>query len=160
MASNIKVAHNVSSDGAIITGFRYVDAPTVTLGSEGGSDNPTPTTTRIIAVHAYSTIVGDIAISGSKQITNKTAKGNALRYRVGATDSNDAYIGDMGVAAWYCKSFYFWCSSYGPNNYSVCRLTCLTIAILKQTSLTLLRMMGLSFLTKFLSLFRRLSFVW
>ena len=45
MASNIKVAHNVSSDGAIITGFRYVDAPTVTLGSEGGSDNPTPTTT-------------------------------------------------------------------------------------------------------------------
>ena len=98
MASNIKVSHNVSSDGAIITGFRYVDAPTVTLGSEGGSDNPTPTTTRIIAVHAYSTIVGDIAISGSKQITIKTAKGNAIRYRVGATDSNDAYIGDMGVA--------------------------------------------------------------
>ena len=98
MASNIKVAQNVSSDGAIITGFRYVDTPTVTLGSEGGSDNPTPTTTRIIAVHAYSTIVGDIAISGSKQITNKTAKGNAIRYRMGATDSNDVYIGDMGVA--------------------------------------------------------------
>ena len=35
MASNIKVAHNVSSDGAIITGFRFVDAPTVTLGGEG-----------------------------------------------------------------------------------------------------------------------------
>ena len=98
MASNIKVAQNVSSDGAIITGFRYVDTPTVTLGSEGGSDNPTTTTTRIIAVHAYSTIVGDIAISGSKQITNKTAKGNAIRYRTGATDANDVYIGDMGVA--------------------------------------------------------------
>ena len=98
MASNIKVAHNVSSDGAIITGFRYVDAPTVTLGSEGGSDNPTPTTTRIIAVHAYSTIVGDIAISGSKQITNKTAKGNALRYRVGATDSNDAVHGIVSLS--------------------------------------------------------------
>ena len=100
MASNIKVAHNVSSDGAIITGFRYVDAPTVTLGSDGGSDNPPPTNTHIIAVPAYSTIVGDIAISGSKQITNKTAKGTAIRYRVGALDSNDMYIGDMGVGVY------------------------------------------------------------
>ena len=33
----------------------------------------------------------------TKQITNKTAKGNAIHYRVGATDSNDMYIGDMGV---------------------------------------------------------------
>ena len=98
MSTNVKVAHNVSSDGAIITGFRYVDTPAVTLGSEGASDSPTPTTNRILAIHAYSTIVGDIAISGSKQITNKTAKGNAIRYRVGATDSNDIYIGDMGVA--------------------------------------------------------------
>ena len=97
MSTNVKVAHNVSSDGAIITGFRYVDTPAVTLGSEGGGDIPTPTTNRILAIHAYSTIVGDIAISGSKQITNKTAKGNAIRYRVGATDSNDIYIGDMGV---------------------------------------------------------------
>ena len=97
MSTNVKVAHNVSSDGAIITGFRYVDTPAVTLGSEGGGDSPTPTTNRILAIHAYSTIAGDIAISGSKQITNKTAKGNAIRYRVGASVTNDIYIGDMGV---------------------------------------------------------------
>ena len=97
MASNIKVAHNVSSDGAIITGFRFVDAPAVTLGGEGNGSNPLPTVNRIVAIHTFSTVAGEIAISGSKQITNKTAKGNAIHYRVGATDSNDMYIGDMGV---------------------------------------------------------------
>ena len=50
MASNIKVAHNVSSDGAIITGFRFVDAPTVTLGGEGDGSNPLPTVNRIVAI--------------------------------------------------------------------------------------------------------------
>ena len=40
---------------------------------------------------------GEIVITGSKQITNKTAKGTAIRYRVAAADANDQYIGDMGV---------------------------------------------------------------
>ncbi len=96
MASNIKVAQNVSSDGAIITGFRYIDT-NLTLGDEGTGSSPTPSTTRVIAMHVYSTIVGDIVISGTKQITNKTAVGTAIRWRVGATDSQDTYIGDMGV---------------------------------------------------------------
>ncbi len=95
MATNIKVAQNVSSDGAIITGFRYVDS-NLTVGANGGG--PIPQTTRVMAIHTYATLAGEIVITGSNQITNKTAKGNALRYRVGATDSNDAYIGDMGVA--------------------------------------------------------------
>ena len=34
MTTNVKVAQNVSSDGAIITGFRYVDTNT-SLGDEG-----------------------------------------------------------------------------------------------------------------------------
>ena len=96
MASNIKVAQNVSSDGAIITGFRYIDT-NLTLGDEGTGSSPTPSTTRIVAMHVYSTIVGDIVISGTKQITNKTAKGTSIRWRVAALDSQDTYIGDMGV---------------------------------------------------------------
>ena len=96
MTTNVKVAQNVSSDGAIITGFRYIDVNT-TLGDEGGGASPTPTTTRVLAVHTYSTLAGEIVISGSKQITNRSAKGTAIRYRVAALDSNDQYIGDMGV---------------------------------------------------------------
>jgi hypothetical protein len=91
MTTNIKVAQNVSTDGAIITGFRYVDSG-LTLGS-----TPTPSHTRVMAMHVYSTIVGDIIIKGTKQITNKTAAGTAIRYRVAALDSQDTYIGDMGV---------------------------------------------------------------
>ena len=96
MTTNIKVAQNVSSDGAIITGFRYVDTNT-SLGDEGTGSSPTPSTTRVLAMHTYSTLAGEIVISGSKQITNRTAKGTAIRYRVAALDSNDQYIGDMGV---------------------------------------------------------------
>ena len=96
MTTNIKVAQNVSSDGAIITGFRYIDVNT-TLGDAGTGSSPTPSTTRVLAMHTYSTLAGEIVISGSKQITNRTAKGTAIRYRVGALDSNDQYIGDMGV---------------------------------------------------------------
>jgi len=96
MTTNIKVAQNVSSDGAIITGFRYVDTNT-SLGDEGTGSSPTPSTTRVLAIHTYSTLAGEIVISGSKQITNRTAKGTAIRYRVAALDSNDQYIGDMGV---------------------------------------------------------------
>jgi len=96
MSTNVKVAQNVSSDGAIITGFRYVDTNT-SLGDEGTGSSPTPSTTRILAIHTYSTLAGEIVLSGSKQITNRSAKGTAIRYRVGALDSNDQYIGDMGV---------------------------------------------------------------
>ena len=39
MTTNIKVAQNVSSDGAIITGFRYVDT-NLTLGDEGTGSSP------------------------------------------------------------------------------------------------------------------------
>jgi hypothetical protein len=95
MSTNVKVAQNVSSDGAIITGFRYIDS-NLTVGEEGIGQN-SPTTTRVLAIHTYSTLAGEVVITGSKQITNKTAKGTAIRYRVGALDSNDQYIGDMGV---------------------------------------------------------------
>ena len=40
MTTNVKVAQNVSSDGAIITGFRYVDTNT-SLGDEGTGSSPT-----------------------------------------------------------------------------------------------------------------------
>ena len=94
MGTNIKVAQNVSSDGAIITGFRYVDS-NLTVGANGGG--PVPQTTRVMAIHTYATLAGEIVITGANQrITNKTAKGTAIRYRVGALDSNDMYIGDMG----------------------------------------------------------------
>jgi hypothetical protein len=96
MGTNVKVAQNVSSDGAIIIGFRYIDSNT-TLGDEGTGSDPTPSTTRVLAIHTYSTLAGEINITGSKQVTKRTAKGTAIRYRVGATDSNDQYIGDMGV---------------------------------------------------------------
>jgi|TARA_R100000781_G_scaffold52433_1_gene34406 hypothetical protein len=96
MTTNVKVAQNVSSDGAIITGFRYIDT-NLTLGDEGTGSDPTPSTTRVLAIHTYSTLAGEIVITGSKQITNKTAKGTAIRYRVAAADANDQYIGDMGV---------------------------------------------------------------
>ena len=96
MTTNIKVAQNVSTDGAIITGFRYVDSG-LTLGDEGTGSSPTPSHTRVMAMHVYSTIVGDIIIKGTKQITNKTAVGTALRWRVAALDSQDTYVGDMGV---------------------------------------------------------------
>ena len=94
MGTNIKVAQNVSSDGAIINGFRYVDS-NLTVGANGGG--PVPQTTRVMAIHTYATLAGEIVITGANQITNKTAKGTAIRYRVGALDSYDMYIGDMGV---------------------------------------------------------------
>ena len=46
MTTNIKVAQKVSSDGAIITGFRYVDTNT-SLGYQGTGSSPTPSTTRV-----------------------------------------------------------------------------------------------------------------
>ena len=98
MSTNIKVAQNVSSDGAIITGFRYIDT-NLTLGDEGTGSSPTPSTTRILAMHVYSTIVGDIIIKGTKQITNKTAAGTAIRWRVGATDSQDMGVGVHGIVS-------------------------------------------------------------
>ncbi len=94
MGTNIKVAQNVSSDGAIITGFRYVDS-NLTVGANGGG--PVPQTTRVMAIHTYATLAGEIVITGANQITNKTAKGTAIRYRVGALDSNDMYIGELGI---------------------------------------------------------------
>jgi hypothetical protein len=97
MGTNIKVAQNVSSDGAIITGFRYVDSNS-TVGANGGG--PVPQITRVMAIHTYATLAGEIEITGSNQITNKTAKGTAIRYRVGALDSNDMYIGNMGVGVY------------------------------------------------------------
>jgi|TARA_B110000285_G_scaffold99773_1_gene113673 hypothetical protein len=95
MSTNIKVATNTSINGDVKTVFKYVDS-NITVG-EDGTGNNRPTTTRIIAIHTYSTLAGGIEISGTKQITNKTAKGSAIRYRVGALDSNDMYIGELGV---------------------------------------------------------------
>ena len=95
MSTNIKVATNASINGDVKTVFKYVDS-NVTVGDNGTGDNR-PTITRVLAIHTYSTLAGGIEISGAKQITNKTAKGTAIRYRVGALDSNDMYIGELGV---------------------------------------------------------------
>ena len=62
MTTNIKVAQNVSSDGAIITGVRYVDTNT-SLGDEGTGSIPSPSTTIDLAIHTYSTLAGEIVIS-------------------------------------------------------------------------------------------------
>ena len=95
MSTNIKAATNTSINGEVKTLFRYVDS-NATVGNNGTGNNR-PTTTRILAIHTYSTLAGEIEITGARQITNKTAKGTAIRYRVGATDSNDMYIGELGI---------------------------------------------------------------
>jgi hypothetical protein len=114
MSTNIKVATNTSINGDVKTVFKYVDT-NLTLGNNNedadGNSLGSPTVTRLLAIHTYSTLAGGIDITGARQITNKTAKGSAIRYRVGALDSNDMYIGELGVPAYGVVS----CSTSGTG---------------------------------------------
>ncbi|MAX61986.1 MAG: hypothetical protein CMM40_06035, partial [Rhodospirillaceae bacterium] len=78
MATNIKVA--IATGDAVL---KYVDTDT-TVGSNGGGNSPTPTVTRILAIHALATAAGLYTIKGQRQITNKTAEGQAIQFQVAA----------------------------------------------------------------------------
>ena len=91
MATNIKVA--IATGDAVL---KYVDTDT-TVGSNGGGNSPTPTVTRILAIHALATAAGSYSIKGQRQITNKTAEGTAIKFQVAANEATDIYIGELGV---------------------------------------------------------------
>ena len=76
MATNIKVA--IATGDAVL---KYVDTDT-TVGNNGGGDSPTPTVTRILAIHALATAAGLYTVKGQRQITNKTAEGQAIQFQV------------------------------------------------------------------------------
>ena len=91
MATNIKVA--IATGDAVL---KYVDTDT-TVGSNGGGSSPTPTVTRIIAIHALATAAGLYTVKGQRQITNKTAEGQAIQFQVAANAASDIYMGELGV---------------------------------------------------------------
>ena len=91
MATNIKVA--IATGDAVL---KYVDTDT-TVGSNGGGSRPTPTVTRIIAIHALATAAGLYTVKGQRQITNKTAEGQAIQFQVAANAASDIYMGELGV---------------------------------------------------------------
>ena len=69
----------------------------VYIDLDGTGDNPTPSTTRILAVHALATTAGSYSIKGQRQITNKTAEGTAIKFQVAANEATDIYMGELGV---------------------------------------------------------------
>mgnify|MGYP003129340851 FL=1 len=91
MSTNIKVA--IATGDAVL---KYVDTDT-TVGSNGGGSSPTPTVTRIIAIHALATAAGLYTVKGQRQITNKTAEGQAIQFQVAANEASDIYMGELGV---------------------------------------------------------------
>ena len=91
MATNIKVA--IATGDAVL---KYVDTDT-TVGSNGGGSSPTPTVTRIVAIPALATAAGLYTVKGQRQITNKTAEGQAIQFQVAANAASDIYMGELGV---------------------------------------------------------------
>ena len=91
MATNIKVA--IATGDAVL---KYVDTDT-TVGSNGGGSSPTPTVTSIIAIDALATAAGLYTVKGQRQITNKTAEGQAIQFQVAANEASDIYMGELGV---------------------------------------------------------------
>ena len=91
MATNIKVA--IATGDAVL---KYVDTDT-TVGNNGGGSSPTPTVTRILAIHALATAAGLYTVKGQRQITNKTAEGQAIQFQVAANAAADIYMGEIGV---------------------------------------------------------------
>ena len=91
MATNIKVA--IATGDAVL---KYVDTDT-TVGSNGGGSSPTPTVTRILSIHALATTAGLYTVKGQRQITNKTAEGQAIQFQVAANAASDIYMGELGV---------------------------------------------------------------
>jgi hypothetical protein len=91
MATNIKVA--IATGDAVL---KYVDTDT-TVGNNGGGSSPTPTVTRILAIHALATAAGLYTVKGQRQITNKTAEGQAIQFQVAANAASDIYMGELGV---------------------------------------------------------------
>ena len=91
MATNIKVA--IATGDAVL---KYVDTDT-TVGNNGGGDSPVPTVTRILSIHALATAAGLYTVKGQRQITNKTAEGQAIQFQVAANAASDIYMGELGV---------------------------------------------------------------
>ena len=91
MATNIKVA--IATGDAVL---KYVDTDT-TVGNNGGGDSPVPTVTRILSIHALATAAGLYTAKGQRQITNKTAEGQAIQFQVAANAASDIYMGELGV---------------------------------------------------------------
>lgn len=91
MSTNIKAA--IATGDAVL---KYVEND-ATVGSNGTPDANLPSTTRILALHAFTTTAGSFSIKGQRQITNKTAEGTAIKFQVAANSPSDIYIGEMGV---------------------------------------------------------------
>jgi len=90
MATNIQVG--IATGDAVL---KYVDTDT-TVGNNGGGNSPTPSVTRILAIHALATAAGLYTIKGQRQITN-TAEGQAIQFQVAANEASDIYMGEIGV---------------------------------------------------------------
>jgi|TARA_R100001244_G_scaffold16008_1_gene17683 hypothetical protein len=92
MSSNIITAMVTAGNGPLLN-----VATGATIGKNSG-DQAQVQTTRILAVHAHNvTVAGFIDIKGEKQITGKTAKGTAIRFRMGVSSDADLYMGEPGV---------------------------------------------------------------
>jgi len=91
MTTNIKAA--IATGDAVLT---FVDNDS-TVGSNGTADANLPSTSRILAIHALATAAGLYTIKGQRQITNKTAAGQAIQFQVAANAASDIYMGEIGV---------------------------------------------------------------
>ena len=84
MSTNITTAYK-SGDGIIIQ-------PTVVSAVDGTGTSVAitlPRTTRIVAIHAFSTVTGLFDI-GDKD-------GSKIQFQVGASGTADIYMGEMGI---------------------------------------------------------------
>jgi hypothetical protein len=90
MSTNIKAA--TATGDAVLT---FVETGN-TVGNNGSSGQ-TPTTTRIVSIHALASAAGTFTIKGQRQISNKTAEGSAIVFNVAANESTDIYISEFGT---------------------------------------------------------------
>ena len=83
MSTNITTVYK-SGDGIIMQ-------PAITTVIVGGVtlSNTAPMLNRIVAVHAYSTVLGTFDIQDKD--------GSKIKFQVGAGSTSDIYIGEMGV---------------------------------------------------------------
>jgi hypothetical protein len=93
MSTNTKSA--IATGDATLT---FVETGT-TVGDNGGN-GASPSTTRIVAIHALATTAGTFVIKGQRQATNKTAEGAAIQFNVAANEATDIYISEFGTAVY------------------------------------------------------------
>jgi len=80
MSTNITTAFKAGADGIIIAGTTVTANPGI---------NATTMVNRIVAVHAYSTIAGNILIGD--------VDGNKITLTVPASGTADVYLGEVGL---------------------------------------------------------------